>query len=344
MKTVREEGDRRSVGDAPLGLSRESVLCALSENTLFYNPIVELVVDPYWEGYDDRELILRDLPLETLKDLVGKNPGAYLDELIEGQAVDSSVPLENREAVNDVISRIADEAGWIQVGMPYDKLIAACEGVLAERGVQPAGADRWTPSKPTRTPPPAAIADYLSAALDEYRTKSGWRALDAETAIETFCHFISSGECSVSAPVADELRMSTPDGDLVAYAQDLGDYRSIVIDLERSDGNSGQVCMAEWVAEGARGPAMEFSRGADGRTVASVGDEPIYPTPFHTFAYDGDMDDPAAAVDLNPTGAEMWYSPRALERNECLDAQAASVLGARDGKVIDTASRGELER
>lgn len=163
---------------------------------------------------------------------------------------------------------------------------------------------------------PSDMGSYLAQCLDAFLAEGVELDPESRKGVEAFCEFVASPACSVPHPQPDSIRLRTPDGDLVARAQDFGDYRSIVVDLERPDGNSGQVCMAEWVAESERGPAMEFSLGEDGRIVAHAGSEPLYPTPFHTFSYDGEMDDPAAAVDLNPTGAEMWYSPRSDERGE----------------------------
>lgn len=163
---------------------------------------------------------------------------------------------------------------------------------------------------------PSDMGSYLAQCLDAFLAESVELDPESRKGVEAFCEFVASPACSVPHPQPDSIRLRTPDGDLVARAQDFGDYRSIVVDLERPDGNSGQVCMAEWVAESERGPAMEFSLGEDGKIVAHAGSEPLYPTPFHTFSYNGEMDDPAAAVDLNPTGAEMWYSPRSDERGE----------------------------
>lgn len=88
----------------------------------------------------------------------------------------------------------------------------------------------------------------------------------------------------------EPLRVATPYGDLVARAyDDSGTYMGVVVDLEKPDGTSGQVSITEAVAGYAR----------DG-----------YPTPVHTFAWDGVREDCAASTDLDPDGPEMSYPYR----------------------------------
>lgn len=157
---------------------------------------------------------------------------------------------------------------------------------------------------------PGVFEGYLMSCRSAFLAEGGLEGLSPKEAISAFCDYVSSPQCPIRPPEPDHLRVRTPDGDLVAFASDLGDYRSIIVDLERADGNSGQVCIAEWVEESSRGPAMVFTRDDDGRVSARPGSDPIYPTPFHTFAFDGDSDEPAASVDLDPNGSEMWYSPR----------------------------------
>lgn len=92
------------------------------------------------------------------------------------------------------------------------------------------------------------------------------------------------------------LRVATPYGDLVARGyNDAGTYMGIIVDLEKPDGTSGQVSITEAVAEGALDD---------------------YPTPVHTFAWDGVKEDCVASTDLDPDGPEMGYPYRAVELSE----------------------------
>lgn len=166
----------------------------------------------------------------------------------------------------------------------------------------------FAPPAPGGTP--SKLRGYLAECLGAFT-----KGHDRETklpldALSAFCDFVASDRCPVAPPTPDELRVRTPDGDLVATALDEGGYRSIVIDLERPDGCSGQVCMAEWVSEAERGSGIAFEPGGDGSFGLRHDTEPIYPTAFHTFAFDGRSEDPAASVDLDPSGAEMCYAPR----------------------------------
>ena len=88
----------------------------------------------------------------------------------------------------------------------------------------------------------------------------------------------------VSEP--ESARVATPYGDLVARTyDDSGTYMGIIVDLEKPDGTSGQVSITEAVADAARD---------------------VYPTPIHTFAYDGVHEDCAATTERgsrNPSHA-----------------------------------------
>lgn len=159
--------------------------------------------------------------------------------------------------------------------------------------------------------------------------------------------FLTVHEHSTRPTQHDQLRLNTPDGELVASVLEQGDYRSIVIDLERN-GNSGQVAMVEWASEEVRGPGVEFIYDEGGMVQAVPGSEPLYPTPFHTFAYNGNDDDPTSVVSLDPDGREMFYLPRGRDRdairgNEPLSTQAtrASSLGGRTGAA--PSRHGELQ-
>lgn len=98
----------------------------------------------------------------------------------------------------------------------------------------------------------------------------------------------------VSEP--ESARVATPYGDLVARTyDDSGTYMGIIVDLEKPDGTSGQVSITEAVADAARD---------------------VYPTPIHTFAYDGVHEDCAASTDLHPDGPEMGYPYRSQGPSE----------------------------
>lgn len=91
----------------------------------------------------------------------------------------------------------------------------------------------------------------------------------------------------------ESARVATPYGDLVARTyDDSGTYMGIIVDLEKPDGTSGQVSITEAVAEGARD---------------------AYPTPVHTFAWDGVHEDCVASTDLDPEGPQMDYPYRSVE-------------------------------
>lgn len=94
----------------------------------------------------------------------------------------------------------------------------------------------------------------------------------------------------------ESTRVATPFGDLVARPyDDSGTYMGIIVDLEKPDGTSGQVSITEAVAGEARD---------------------AYPTPVHTFAWDGVHEDCAASTDLDPDGPEMGYPYRSQELSE----------------------------
>jgi hypothetical protein len=94
----------------------------------------------------------------------------------------------------------------------------------------------------------------------------------------------------------ESTRVATPYGDLVARTfDDSGTYMGIIVDLEKPDGTSGQVSITEAVAE----CALDY-----------------YPTPIHTFAWDGVEEDCVASTDLDPDGPEMGYPYRAVEPSE----------------------------
>lgn len=110
------------------------------------------------------------------------------------------------------------------------------------------------------------------------------------------------------SPVA---RMRTPEGDLVVRETGDGEgYRGFAVDLEGPDGSGGRVSWTEVVSGQARG---------------------AYPTPVHTFAWDG-RDEDAARVDCDPAGPFMHEgapAPSAQEAFErSLSASAASAAGA----------------
>lgn len=91
----------------------------------------------------------------------------------------------------------------------------------------------------------------------------------------------------------ESARVATPYGDLVARTyDDSGTYMGIIVDLEKPDGTSGQVSITEAVADAARD---------------------VYPTPIHTFAYDGVHEDCVASTDLHPDGPEMGYPCRSQD-------------------------------
>lgn len=172
---------------------------------------------------------------------------------------------------------------------------------------------RPSPAAETARVPKPEIEAYLRAALEEYRGKTGWKGLDADGAIASFCRFIGSGECSVAPPAPEQLRLPTPDGDLVATVLDDGDYKGIVIDVEK-DGRSGQVCEAEWVSPRLRQP--------------DAGAEAVYPTAFHAFSWDGNEEDVSSRTDVDADGREMFYPPR-----EPLSVEVARAKAARAGDL-----------
>lgn len=532
------------------GLSKRDVTIGLEENTLFYNPVEGIIVDPFWNGYDDKEILVRDLPLDDLRDIIEMAPrDSYLDELIQNLDARSSTMSPAYDPQRDLTEKVALIAGnpcWVEVGMPYDKLIAHCERVVERYGATPArlsdrgqgkscvlferseyespahlphwrdelrasSADRdglvpknqdvarfaharmmerlekieaelnyVTQAAAARTgrdtvlvcrvserhenghyvkaddyvledasligvvctrvfgrcetqigriedsetigvtiapasaraeslldvriadraivngdqlrplafeglwandstdafdralppmlgalegldyqEPPApepghepgrpgpskghavqrGISEYLSAALDEYRTKSGWRGLDPETALETFLSFLARGECTVPPPEPDHLRLETPDGDLVALIVDSGDYRSICIDLEQASGRSGMVCEAEWVNLAERGNRIDYVPDGQGGFLPTDSGEPVYGSPFHTNVYDGKDDDCTLQVDFDVNGRETYYPVRNYadwsrnlrEANEPLTAQVTEAPTAPNG-------------
>ena len=92
-------------------------------------------------------------------------------------------------------------------------------------------------------------------------------------------------------PVPGELRLTTEIGDLVArvYGGESGVYDGIVVDLEKPDGTSGQIALAEVVG----GDAAQD-----------------YPTRCHVFTYDGNESDVTSRTDVDINGEEMQYPPR----------------------------------
>lgn len=132
-----------------------------------------------------------------------------------------------------------------------------------------------------RIPAPTA-ARALVAICDEHGID--WRAdlgRDGTAAVDAL----------LSEPQA--ARVATPYGDLVARTyDDSGTYMGVIVNLEKPDGTSGQVSMTEAVAEFARDD---------------------YPTPIHTFAWDGVREDCTAETDLHPDGPEMGYPYRSDE-------------------------------
>lgn len=130
--------------------------------------------------------------------------------------------------------------------------------------------------------PAATAARALAAVCDGRGTD--WRASLGDRAASAVDTLLAEPE---------PLRVATPYGDLVARAyDDSGTYMGVVVDLEKPDGTSGQVSMTEVVAE--------FARDA-------------YPTPVHTFAWDGVREDCVAETDLHPDGPEMGYPYRSDE-------------------------------
>lgn len=325
------------------GLSRRDVSNRLASNGLFYNPVEQLIVDPYWEGYDTREILVRRLSLDGLKSLIESAAGkreVYLDELIGDCEVVFSASddrASEQHFFNELVARIANDPCWIEAGGPYDKLVAYCESIIERYESKPGRASSAARSELRDKSLvghaiQSDISRYLEAALDEYRTKSGWKGLDAETAIETFLHFVSSGECTVTPPEPGHLRLRTPDGDLVALIVDNGDYRSICIDLEQAGGRSGTVCEAEWVNLADMGNRIEFiPNEVGGLTPVDTG-EPVYGSSFHTNVYNGNDDDCTVQVDFDVDGSETYYPSRSSAdhsygqslQNEPLDSQTVN--------------------
>lgn len=140
------------------------------------------------------------------------------------------------------------------------------------------------------------VGDFIREAMREWLSERE-DATELESELTAFSAFVSSGRCSVPLPQPSQLRLETPDGDLVAtvVSWDEDRYRSIAIDLEQ-DGRSGMVCEAEWVN------AKELSCGIDG--------SPLYGSPIHTNVYDGNDDDGTYQVDYDLEGSETYYPPR----------------------------------
>lgn len=131
--------------------------------------------------------------------------------------------------------------------------------------------------------------------LEEYRSLSGWQGLSADEAISGFAQFCAeeAGKEQASDPrTPDQLRIKTDLGDLVAsFSGDPGIYDGIAIDLEKPDGTSGQIAIAEVVPE-------------------SAVDDGVYRSRVHTLAYDGNAEDVSAMTEVDIDGEAMNYPPR----------------------------------
>lgn len=181
-------------------------------------------------------------------------------------------------------------------GYPMTRLLEEAAAASAALGADPDEAalaryGRAMDELDRREAPDAApskdIADYLSRALDAYRSMSGWQGLDAEGALECFVADLTAGRIPVAEPARDHLEIETEAGTLVAStALSYEDSRSIEISLEKPDGTSGQVAMVEYVTDGL---AMEG--------------EP----PLRTFCWDGREAEYAACVEVDPHGEAMTY-------------------------------------
>lgn len=101
-----------------------------------------------------------------------------------------------------------------------------------------------------------------------------------------FCHAALAEIRRRASTRRDTLEVSTLLGRLVATTRDSAPPESVIIsvDLEKPDGTSGQVAQVEVVS----------GLLAEG-----------YPTPIHTFAWDGNDEDVAARVDCDPLGVCM---------------------------------------
>ena len=98
-----------------------------------------------------------------------------------------------------------------------------------------------------------------------------------------FCHEALAEIRRRASAQTDALEAFTPLGRLVATTRDSAPPESVIIsvDLEKPDGTSGQIAQVEIVSGSL----------AEG-----------YPTPIHTFAWNGCDEDIAARVDCDPLG------------------------------------------
>lgn len=121
---------------------------------------------------------------------------------------------------------------------------------------------------------------------------------------------------------AGELRLATEIGDLVARVSgDPGIYDSIVVDLEKPDGTSGQIALAEVVS----GDAAQ-----------------AYPTRCHVFTYDGNESDVTSRTDVDIDGEEMQYPPRETRIQDApcsLSNEARDMAAAKDALGNGAVSR-----